>query len=154
MLLAAIMGSATLYLRSNIFITGLATNLLASGLTVVLSYRMFGNKGVVVFKGIKELPYLKIPPLQSIPILGDLLIGHHLYLSCSTIGSPLPSTTPFGLRLRSIGTTKRCSSLLVTNQISIGWLLSYCVLVFLWGNLSLSLGAFVPNMTRGRGGLP
>lgn len=158
MLLAAIMGSATLYLRSNIFITGLATNLLASGLTVVLSYRMFGNKGVVVFKGIKELPYLKIPPLQSIPILGDLLIGHHLFVYLSwfllLVALFLLYHTPFGLRLRSIGDNEEVL-LSLGHQPNlyrmVAFLIAGAFCAFGGATLSLSLGAFVPNMTSGKG---
>ncbi len=158
MLLAAILGSVTLYLRSNLFITGLATNLLASGLTIVLSYRMFGNKGVVVFKGLAELPLLKIPSLQSIPILGDLLIGHHLfvYLSWALLLGAfcLLYHTPFGVRLRSVGYNEEVLLSLghrPTLYRMVAFLLSGLFCAFGGATLSLSLGAFVPNMTSGKG---
>ncbi|NLA92988.1 MAG: ABC transporter permease [Spirochaetales bacterium] len=158
MLLAAILGSVTLYLRSNLFITGLATNLLASGLTIVLSYRMFGNKGVVVFRGLPELPILKISPLQSIPILGDLFIGHHLFVYLSWIlllgALFLLYHTPFGVRLRSVGHNEEVLLSLghrPTLYRMVAFLLSGFFCAFGGATLSLSLGAFVPNMTSGKG---
>ena len=44
LLLALIFGSISLYLKANILISGLATNLLAAGLTVVLSFQLFGSQ--------------------------------------------------------------------------------------------------------------
>ena len=41
MLLSALFGAITIYLRANVFITGLATNLFASGFTIVLAYQIF-----------------------------------------------------------------------------------------------------------------
>ena len=43
MLLASLIATVSLYLKANVFITGLAANLLVSGLTVVLSFKLFGN---------------------------------------------------------------------------------------------------------------
>ncbi|MEE8591470.1 MAG: ABC transporter permease, partial [Spirochaetia bacterium] len=40
MLIAALFASISLYLKANIFISGLATNLLASGLTIVLAFQL------------------------------------------------------------------------------------------------------------------
>lgn len=45
MLLSIILASVTLYLKANVFITGLAANLFASGITVILSFHLFGNRG-------------------------------------------------------------------------------------------------------------
>ena len=39
MLLSLLFGVVTIYLRANVFITGLATNLFASGFTIVLAFR-------------------------------------------------------------------------------------------------------------------
>ena len=52
MLLALLFGSVTLYLRANVFITGLATNLFASGFTIVLAYHLFRTKGVIQFPNV------------------------------------------------------------------------------------------------------
>ena len=41
MLLSLLFGLITLYLRANVFITGLATNLFASGFTIALAFQLF-----------------------------------------------------------------------------------------------------------------
>ena len=60
MLAALLFGLVTLKLKANVFIAGLATNLLASGLTVVLAFQLFKNKGVVRFE-LGSLPVLSVP---------------------------------------------------------------------------------------------
>ena len=158
MLLAALLGAVTLNLKSNVFITGLATNLFASGLTVVLSFRLFGNKGVVVFDAIGSLPRLRIPALARIPVLGDIFIGHHVfvYLSWILLGvcAWVLYRTPFGFRLRAAGLHEKA-------LVSLGmrpsgyrfaaFLISGLTCALAGAVLTLNLGAFVPNITSGKG---
>ncbi|MFA5468020.1 MAG: ABC transporter permease [Sphaerochaetaceae bacterium] len=143
LLLAAILGFATLYLKGNLFITGLATNLLASGLTIILSYRMFGNKGVVVFRDLRDLP---------------ILFGHHIFVYLSwlllLVAYFVLYHTPYGIRLRSLALNAEVLSSLgyrPRRYRMVAFLISgfYCALA--GATLSLSLGAFVPNMTSGKG---
>lgn len=158
MTLAAILGTITLHLRSNVFITGLATNLFASGLTVVLSFRLFGNKGVVVFDTIGKLPRLNIPSLQQIPVIGDLLIGHHVFVYLSWVLLAVAAwtlyRTPFGFRLRAAGLhEKALVSLGMRPQRYrfFGFLISGFTCGLAGAVLTLNLGAFVPNITSGKG---
>jgi simple sugar transport system permease protein len=158
MALSAILGSVTLHLKSNLFITGLATNLFASGLTVVLSFRLFGNKGVVVFNDVALLPRLKIPALQSIPIFGDIFIGHNIFIYLSWllvfISVWVLYRTPFGFRLRAAGLhEKTLVSLGMRPQRYrfVAFLISGFSCALGGAMLSLNLGAFVPNMTSGKG---
>ena len=106
MLAALLFGLVTLKLKANVFIAGLATNLLASGLTVVLAFQLFKNKGVVRFE-LGSLPVLSVPALQGIPLLGGLLLGHNLlvYVSWAIVLASVVVIyrTPFGLRLRGTG---------------------------------------------------
>lgn len=157
MLVALIFGCISLYLKANIFITGLATNLLASGLTLVLAYRIYGNKGVIRFD-IARLPDLSIPVLQRIPIFGDLLIGHNVFVYLSWVIVLLASVviyrTPFGLRIRGTGISPRTTASLGLNPKNYQ-LASILISGFTCGLagavLTLNLGAFVPNITSGRG---
>ncbi|WP_422478419.1 ABC transporter permease [Pleomorphochaeta sp. DL1XJH-081] len=158
MALAALLGSITLHLKSNVFITGLATNLFASGLTVVLAFRLFGNKGVIVFEDIAKLPRLVIPKLQQIPILGDILIGHHIFVYGSwvllVVATWVLYKTPFGFRLRAAGLHEQ-------TLVSLGmrpqryrffaFLISGFTCGLAGAVLTLNLGAFVPNITSGKG---
>ena len=65
MLLSLLFGVVTIYLRANVFITGLATNLFASGFTIVLAFQMFRTKGVIQFPNIPKLPILHVPEFPS-----------------------------------------------------------------------------------------
>lgn len=106
-LLASVLAFVTLNMKANVFITGLATNLFAAGLTVVLSLQLFHNKGVIIFDNLGSLPTLEIPWLAGIPVLGDILAGHNIfvYLSWALLGAAWFALyrTPFGFRLRATG---------------------------------------------------
>jgi ABC-type uncharacterized transport system permease subunit len=157
MLTALLFGLVTLKLKANVFIAGLATNLLASGLTVVLAFQLFKNKGVVRFE-LGRLPVLSVPALQGIPLLGGLLLGHNLlvYVSWAIVLASvvLIYRTPFGLRLRGTGlNAPTVASLGLRPQAYqlAGILISgfTCGLAGAW--MTLNLAAFVPNITSGRG---
>ena len=158
MLVSLLFGVISLYLKANIFISGLATNLLASGLTVVLAYQLFGNKGVIRFENIPKLPVFSVPFLQRIPVVGDLLIGHNVlvYISwaCLLIASVVIYRTPFGLRLRGTGLGKDTIASLGLSprgyQLK-AILISGFTCGLAGAMLTLNLSAFVPNITAGRG---
>jgi simple sugar transport system permease protein len=146
-----------LNLKANVFISGLATNLLASGLTVVLAFQIFGNKGVVRFE-IATLPSLSIPALARIPILGDLLIGHNVLVYLSwlivVLAAVIIYRTPFGLRIRGTGLgapTITSLGLKPRRYQMAGILISGFTCGLAGAVLTLNLSAFVPNITSGRG---
>ena len=157
MLAALLFGSVTLQLKANVFIAGLATNLMASGLTVVLAFQIFGNKGVVRFE-IARLPSLSVPFLQRIPILGDLLVGHSVFVYLSWLivaaAALVIYRTPFGLRLRGTGLDRETITSLglkpARYQMA-GILISGFTCGLAGAVLTLNLSAFVPNITSGRG---
>jgi simple sugar transport system permease protein len=156
--LAALLGWATLTLRSNVFITGLAANLFAAGITVVLSHHLFGTRGVVVPENIPPLPPVEIPLIRNIPLAGDLVSGHSffVYLSWALLALAWLTLfkTPLGFRLRACA--KHAPAL-----VSLGLKPNtYRFTAFLISGLScgiggaflsLNLGAFVPNMSSGKG---
>ncbi|HET6488043.1 MAG TPA: ABC transporter permease [Spirochaetia bacterium] len=159
MLLALLFGSVTLFLRANGFITGLATNLLASGLTIVLANQFFHTKGVIQFHNIPRLPVLTVPPaLQRIPLVGDVLFGNNIivYITWAIV---LVSTliiyrSSFGLRLRATGLSPRTIVSLGLSPKSYqlaGILISGATCGMAGAMLSLQLAAFVPESSAGRG---
>lgn len=157
MLAALLFGLITLQLKANVFISGLATNLLASGLTVVLAFQLFKNKGVVRFE-LGRLPVLSLPPLDGIPLLGDLLLGHNVLVYASWLIVLLSVVviyrTPFGLRLRGTGLGPRTVASLGLRpqayQLA-AILISGFTCGLAGAVLTLNLAAFVPNITSGRG---
>ena len=157
MSVAMIFGLISLNLRANIFIAGLATNLLASGLTIVLAFQMFKNKGVVRFE-LGTLPVLAIPALQRIPLLGDLLLGHNVLVYLSwlivLVSALVIYRTPFGLRLRGTGLNAATIASLGLRPRAYqmaGILISGFTCGLAGAVLTLNLAAFVPNITSGRG---
>jgi simple sugar transport system permease protein len=154
---ALLFGLISLNLKANIFIAGLATNLLASGLTIVLAFQMFKNKGVVRFE-LGKLPVLAIPALERIPLAGDLLFGHNVlvYLSWLIVlaSALVIYRTPFGLRLRGTGLNAATIASLGLRprayQLA-GILISGFTCGLAGAVLTLNLAAFVPNITSGRG---
>jgi simple sugar transport system permease protein len=158
LLLSALMAFSTLKLRSNVFITGLAVNLLAAGLTVVLSHYFFKTKGVIIFQSDKHIPLVNIPFVKHIPVIGELLSAHSVYVYASwlllVISWIAIYRTAFGYRLRACaGYSMALASLGLKPD-------TYRYAAFLLSGffcgiggsfLSLNLGAFVPNMTAGKG---
>lgn len=155
---AYVFGFISLNLRANIFITGLATNLFAEGLTVVLAFQIFGNKGVIRFANLSKLPDLSIPSLQRIPVIGDIFIGHNVLIYISWLMVILAAIviykTPFGLRIRGTGSNPGAIEAIGLSPRRYGM---YAILIsgFTCGLagavLSLQMGAFVPGITSGRG---
>jgi simple sugar transport system permease protein len=156
--LALLMAFAALKLRSNVFIAGLAVNLFAAGITVVLSHYLFNTRGVVVLRDIHGLPRMRIPLIAGIPLIGELLSGHsgYMYAGWVLLGIAwlVLFKTPFGLRLRSCD---KHSEVLASLGLKPGAYRFAALLIsgFCCGIggsfLSLNLGAFVPNMSAGKG---
>jgi simple sugar transport system permease protein len=158
MLIAYLFGLVGLKLKANIFISGLATNLLASGLTVVLAFKLFGNKGVIQFPRAPRLPVLSLPALQRIPVIGDVLFGHSIlvYFSWATLAlaAMVIYRTPFGLRIRATGrgsSTVKSLGLKPSSYQMKAILISGFTCGAAGSMLTLNLSAFVPNITAGRG---
>jgi simple sugar transport system permease protein len=158
MLLAAILAGTSIKLRSNVFITGLAVNLLASGLTIVLSHYLFNTRGVVALQDISRLSVMVIPFINNIPVIGELLSGHSVYVYASWLLSFLSwlviYKTPFGYRLRACDNSFGALVSLGLCPVRCRWfafLISGLCCGIGGSFLSLNLGAFVPNMTAGKG---
>jgi simple sugar transport system permease protein len=156
--LSALLGFTTLKLRSNVFITGLAANLMAGGLTIVLSQRWFATRGVVALDGIRSLPSVDIPLLGAIPFIGELVSGHSVYVYASWLlllaAWAVLYQTPFGYRLRACDNHAKALASLGIRPDTYRWA-AFLISGFFCGIggsfLSLNLGAFVPNMTAGKG---
>jgi simple sugar transport system permease protein len=156
--LSCLLSAVILKLRANVFVAGLAVNLLAGGLSVVLSSRLFGKRGVVTLPDLQALPVLR---LTSIPILADLFSGHSPYVYASLLLLALSALilyqTPFGFRLRSCVTNTGNADALVSLGLRPGVyrFAAHLIAGFCCGiggsSLSLGLGAFVPNISAGKG---
>jgi len=156
--LSAIIAFASLKLRSNVFIVGLAANLFAGGLTIVFSQRFFDTRGVVVIRDLRPLPTIGIPIIENIPVMGELLSGHSVYVYSIWIlmfvAWLVIFRMPFGYRLRACNKHADALISLGMKPDTYRWA-AFLISGFFCGIggslLSLNLRAFVPNMTAGRG---
>ena len=165
--MALVHGFACITHRGNQIVSGLAVNILASGLTVTLGIAWFGRGGQTPILGADQrfqpirLPLVEI--LQDVPLLGavygELLSGHKLPVYLAFVAVPLVALllarTRFGLRLRAVGESPEAVD---SAGVSVPWLRYRAVILagVLCGvagaYLSTAHGAgFIREMSAGKG---
>ncbi len=159
LLLASLMALFAVTLRGHPIVVGIALNLLASGLTVFLLRAWFGVKGAFQHPRVDGLDTIRLPLIESIPLLGPLLSGHtglvYLALLLVLILHLLLFHHPWGLRLRAVGEHPEAAATLGYRGDLWRWIavLTSGALCGLAG-AQLSLGnvtLFVDGMSAGRG---
>jgi simple sugar transport system permease protein len=156
-LIAAIHGVASIHLRANQIVSGMAINLLALGLTSFLMFRFFATNGSP--SDIPALPDVKLPVINGIPFLGAVIGDQNIVVWLSILAVPLTwwflFRTRLGLRIRAVGEHPRAADTLGISVFGIRYL---CVILsgLLSGlggaYLSLSVAhSFSDNMTSGAG---
>jgi simple sugar transport system permease protein len=166
-LMALLHGVACITFRGNQVVSGVAINIMAAGLTVVLGNAWFGRGGQTpdLAPGARFMP-LRFPGASDVgpvPIVGPLyanvISGHSLLVYVAFLAVPLSwwvlYRTRFGLRLRAVGEDPKVVD---TAGISVPWLRYRAVIIagtlcgFAGTYLAIALSAgFSPNMTAGRG---
>lgn len=167
LLFAIIHGVASITLKGNQIISGVAINFLAAGLTTLLGQSWFqqGGRTPALPAGGRFTP-LELPfavDLAGIPILGpiysDLISGHYILVYVAFVLVPLTAwvlyRTRFGLRLRAVGENPKAVD---TAGISVTLLRYQSVLIagvlcgLAGAYLSIAQGSgFGNNMTAGKG---
>jgi simple sugar transport system permease protein len=166
-LMALLHGYACITQRGNQVVSGVAINLLASGLTVVLGSYWFQQGGQTpMLTNLGRFRPLELPGvalLSGVPILGaiyrDLVSGYTLLVYIALLAVPathwLVNKTRFGLRLRAVGEYPQAVD---TAGVSVAWLRYRAVL--LCGLLTGIAGTYVSiaqnagfsrDMTAGQG---
>jgi ABC-type uncharacterized transport system permease subunit len=131
---------------ANPFITGLAFNLLAAGLTSWLSVVIFGTRGVVA------LPGTVLPAAHGEMPFGALFAVLP-FAAAIALAFVLRRTT-FGLALRATGSDPdflAVRGLKPTRYRIASWGLAALFAAAAGSTLALGLGAWVPNISAGRG---
>ena len=156
--LSILLAFTTLVLRSNVFICGLAVNILSGGLCVVLADKLFNTKGVIAPEISLRLPQADIPLIKDIPLIGSLFSGYSWFVYAGLfllfLSWLIIYKTPFGYRLRAC---ENCDAALDSLGIKpdLYRFAAFLVTGFFCGiggaYLSLNLGAFVPGMSAGKG---
>jgi len=165
--LAAIHGFACITHRGNQVVSGLAINILASGLTITIGIALFRQGGQTPLLGKEErfspIQWWLVDTFDSIPVLGviyrELISGHNFITYIALLAVPLSAfifyKTRFGLRVRAVGEMPKAVD---SAGISVSWLRYRTVIIagILCGiagaYLSTGQGAgFVREMSAGKG---
>lgn len=159
MLLASVFAFFVINLRSDVFVVGIALNILASGLTIFLLRFLFQVRGSFSSPRIVALPRFNVPFLEQIPGLGTVLNNHSffVYFSWILVGVfwLVIYRTRLGLYLRAAGEHPKALKTAGVSVRRIRWIASFvCGALCGLAGAHLSLGyllLFVENMSAGRG---
>jgi len=149
-ILAVFTAFVTVKLKSNFYVTALAANLMAGGLATTLSFAIFKTKGTIV------LPEgLSLGEKTWIP-LSFLHQNNLVYISWLLFSITIVYLyhTVSGLRLRSTGINSKAlqsSGCFPDRYIIFSYGLSGLFCGLAGSFMSLSLGAFVPGISAGKG---
>jgi ABC-type uncharacterized transport system permease subunit len=159
-------GIASITLKADQLISGVALNFLAAGLTVVIGQSWFGLGGRTPsitggarFQSI-DLPFAEA--LADVPVLGpiysELISGHTILVYVALLAVPISwfvlYRTRFGLRLRAVGENPSAVDTAGISVVKLRFaaIVIAGVLCGLAGTYLASLAAgFVKDMTAGRG---
>ncbi|HVJ42612.1 MAG TPA: ABC transporter permease [Dongiaceae bacterium] len=166
-IMALIHGYACITQRGNQVVSGVAVNILASGLTIVVGTALFDQGGQTPSLSKESrfhaLNWPGADSIKDVPVIGplyaDLLSGHNLLVYIALLAVPfthwLVNETRFGLRLRAVGEKPEAVD---TAGISVAWLRYRAVLLcglltgFAGAYLSTAQNAgFTRDMTAGQG---
>lgn len=147
MLLAFILSTITSRLKANLFITGLATNLLATGLCATMTYSIYNTRGVVTFDNLKSIYKFQIGSIEISSFFILSLIS--LFLVRVFLNS-----TATGLRIRACGIdphSLKSYGISRSKTKLIAFLFSGLFCGIAGSYLSLNLGSYVPGISAGKG---
>lgn len=148
-----------LKLKSDLILTGIALNLMASGGTVFFLSILCGDKGVSTSMNSLVVPSIELPIIKSIPILGEILSGHNLltYVAILSVFVVyiLVNKSPLGLRIRSVGENPNAAESVGISVIKTRFIALIITGVFCGlGGAFMSMGYvswFARDMAAGRG---
>lgn len=143
--------------HSDEFIIGCALNTFALGLTTYLSRSIFGSAGT---KGNPDLPNISLPLLDKLPVLGEILNNHSLFVYLTwalvLIMWLFVYKTPQGFWLRAAGEKPETLRTAGVSPEKMKWLASilcgiFCALAGAHLSLGQLSGTFAENMSNSRG---
>lgn len=149
----------TINLRSNVFVVGIAFNLLAAGATVFLTRLLFQVRGSFSDPRIVSIPTIRIAALNNIPVLNHLFNNHSAFVYISwfliVVFWLLIYKTPYGYYFRAAGEHPEALETTGIRVDRVRWQAAMiCGVMCGLAGVHLSLGhlaMFVENMTAGRG---
>lgn len=165
--MSLIHGFACITHRGDQVVSGVAINILASGLTIVIGIALFQRGGqtpsIPREDRFTPIEWFGVEAMDSVPVLGaiyrQLVSGHNLLVYVALLAVPLTAfilyRTRFGLRLRAVGEVPEAVD---SAGVSVAWLRYRALIVggLLCGiagaYLSIAQGSnFVRDMSAGKG---
>lgn len=159
MSMSLILAFFALKMKTDIILAAIALNIFASGGSIFFLSALTGDKGSSASVNSLVFPNIQIPVIKDIPILGDIISGHHIitYIAIVLIFAVqyMLYRTPLGLRIRAVGENPNAAEsvgISVNTTRLIALLISGALTSL--GGLFLSMGYvswFARDMTAGRG---
>jgi general nucleoside transport system permease protein len=155
--LALVHAFFSIHLRADQIVSGTAVNFLALGVTGYLFRSIYGTEGTPELE--ERIPDLKVPLLDRIPYVGDVLGDMNLMIWMAIllviVSAIFLFKTPWGLRLRAVGEHPKAADTVGISVFGV----RYAAVVFsgmlaALGGAYLSFGfggSFNENMTIGKG---
>ncbi|EMC0409249.1 ABC transporter permease [Vibrio fluvialis] len=166
-LLALLHGFASITHRGEQVVSGMAINILATGLTITLGRYWFGQGGQTpTLSGDARFAPLTLPgadAVQDTPVIGllysELISGHSIIEYVAFLAVPTAwyvlFKTRFGLRLRAVGESPAAVDTAGISVVGMRYsAMVICGLLVGLGGVYLSVGQtaqFIPNMSAGKG---
>ncbi|MDE5177970.1 ABC transporter permease [Vibrio fluvialis] len=166
-LLALLHGFASITHRGEQVVSGMAINILATGLTITLGRYWFGQGGQTpTLSGDARFAPLTLPgadAVQDTPVIGllysELISGHSIIEYIAFLAVPTAwyvlFKTRFGLRLRAVGDSPAAVDTAGISVVRMRYsAMVICGLLVGLGGVYLSVGQtaqFIPNMSAGKG---
>jgi simple sugar transport system permease protein len=157
MALAALHALASVTFRADQIVSGMALNIMASGLTSYLNYELYGTTGTPA--DLPGIPPLTLPVVSGLPFIGDVIGRQNsvvwvMFVLVILLQLFLFRTVP-GLRLRAVGEHPRAAETVgVDVRRTRYWAVLASGALAAVGGAYLSMGvsgSFTDNMTNGRG---
>lgn len=148
-----------LNLKTDIVLSGIAINLMASGGTIFALYIIAHDRGISSSLASKVLPKIPLPVIDQIPFIGAIFSNHNVLTYLAMISVILVYIflykTPLGLKVRAVGENPDAADSVGISVIKVQYfaLILSGVLAGM-GGAYMSMGYvswFAKNMTAGRG---
>lgn len=158
-LFALLLAFFHLQLKADLILAAIALNILASGGTLFVVFLVTGDKGSSSSLVSGQMPFIHIPIIKDIPIIGEILSGQNLLTYVAFIATAVVAVflyrTRAGVHLRAVGENPDAAR---SVGINVKWqqYLALGISGFLagLGGIYLSMGYvkfFARDMTAGRG---
>ena len=158
-LISALLAYFHLYLETDVFLAGIAINIMATGGTIFLLYVLTGDKGNSSTLASGAVPEIHIPFIQDIPFFGTVLSGHGIFTYIALLLTWFTAIflyrTSLGVHTRAVGENPVAAASVGINVIRVKFIAILMSGMFAaMGGLTLSMSyltLFQRDMTAGRG---